>query len=264
MLSASSKQRENLKPTPPKTGQVPWNPWIGILLIVILFIAAQFLAGILLLIYPLVTGQTASEAEKWLTDSLVAKISYLVATTVLLLTPIYVYFKRNKISFGRIGLRRPKWSDPLWSLAALPVYILSFALIVAVIKFFMPSLNINQPQDLGFNDHYNTMQLVFIAFGLVILPPLTEEIVFRGLLYSSLKKAMPIVLAAVATSILFASGHLLESGDNSLLYIAGIDTFVLSLILVSLREITGGLWSSIYLHAIKNAIAFISLFVIHL
>jgi membrane protease YdiL (CAAX protease family) len=48
-----------------------------------------------------------------------------------------------------------------------------------------------------------------------------------------------------------------------LLYIAAIDTFTLSLILVYLREKTGGLWSSMGLHAIKNGIAFVSLFIVH-
>lgn len=266
-MSNASSEASAAKPKPaagkPSQGQVPWNPWIGVAFTVFLFIGAQFVAGLLLLIYPLIAGWSGTQATDWLSDSLEAKIAYLALTTVLILVPIYFYLKRYKVSFVSIGLRRPKWSDPLWSLAALPAYILSFAIIVALIKFFVPALDINQAQDLGFNDNYNAIQLIFIAIALVVLPPITEEIIFRGLLYGSLKKAMPIILAAIVTSILFASGHLLESGDNSLLYIAGIDTFVLSLILVYLREITGGLWASIGLHAIKNCIAFVSLFLLH-
>lgn len=258
---APTKQQKTV--VKPGSDQVPWNPWIGVIFTILLFIIAQIAAEIVLLIYPLFAGWSSAQTQNWLDNSLIAKIAYLALTTIFILVPIYFYLKRYKVGFKSIGLRRPKWSDPLWSLAALPVYIVIFAIAVALIKFFVPSLDINQAQDLGFNDTYNPLQLVFIAFALVVLPPITEEIIFRGLLFGSLKKAMPILAAAVVTSILFASGHLLESGNSSLLYIAGIDTFVLSMILVYLRQITGGLWASIGLHAMKNAIAFISLFLLH-
>ncbi len=74
---------------------------------------------------------------------------------------------------------------------------------------------------------------------------------------------MPIAGAVVGTCILFAIGHLPAGGDAGPLYIAAIDTFVLSLVLIYLREKTGGLWSSMLLHAIKNGVAFTALFVLH-
>jgi membrane protease YdiL (CAAX protease family) len=52
-----------------------------------------------------------------------------------------------------------------------------------------------------------------------------------------------------------------ESGG--LLYIAGLDTFILSLFLIYLREKTDGLWASMALHALKNGVAFVALFVLH-
>ena len=86
----------------------------------------------------------------------------------------------------------------------------------------------------------------------------------RGLLYSSLKKAMPIAGAAVITSLIFAAAHLPEGGAAGPLYVAAIDTFILSLVLVYLREKTGSLWSSITLHSFKNGVAFVLLFVLHI
>jgi hypothetical protein len=86
----------------------------------------------------------------------------------------------------------------------------------------------------------------------------------RGFLYSSLKKALPVVWAVVLTSGIFAIAHLSGGGATGPLYIAALDTFVLSLVLIYLREKTGGLWASITLHAIKNGIAFMALFVFHL
>jgi len=74
---------------------------------------------------------------------------------------------------------------------------------------------------------------------------------------------MPVLWATLVTSLLFAVPHLLEGGSGGLLYVAGLDTFILSLFLVYLREKTGGLWSSMILHAIKNGTAFMVLFVLH-
>jgi membrane protease YdiL (CAAX protease family) len=96
-----------------------------------------------------------------------------------------------------------------------------------------------------------------------VLPPLAEEIMVRGFIYTSFRKTMRIVPAAIITSLLFASAHLPEGGAAGPLYIAAIDTFVLSMVLIYLREKTGSLWASISLHAMKNGIAFAALFLVH-
>ncbi len=85
----------------------------------------------------------------------------------------------------------------------------------------------------------------------------------RGFLYSTLKKAMPLFGAVVLTSAIFASAHLPEGGAAGPLWIGALDTFVLSLFLIYLREKTNGLWASMTLHAVKNGVAFVALFVLH-
>jgi membrane protease YdiL (CAAX protease family) len=60
----------------------------------------------------------------------------------------------------------------------------------------------------------------------------------------------------------FGLPHLAQGGDAGPLWIAFIDTFILSMVLVWLREQTGNLWAGIVLHAIKNGIAFVSLFIL--
>jgi membrane protease YdiL (CAAX protease family) len=71
---------------------------------------------------------------------------------------------------------------------------------------------------------------------------------------------MPFIRAALLTSALFAVPHLLE-GNGSLLWIGGMDTFVLSLALCYLREKTGSLWAPVALHMLKNGVAYLALFV---
>ncbi|HVX57224.1 MAG TPA: CPBP family intramembrane glutamic endopeptidase, partial [Candidatus Saccharimonadales bacterium] len=113
------------------------------------------------------------------------------------------------------------------------------------------------------NDVQGALPMTLTFISLVVLPPLAEEIMVRGFLYSSLKKALPTIWAVLITSGLFAAAHLPEGGASGPLYIGAIDTFVLSLVLIYLREQTGNLWASITLHACKNGFAFVTLFVLH-
>jgi membrane protease YdiL (CAAX protease family) len=61
---------------------------------------------------------------------------------------------------------------------------------------------------------------------------------------------------------LFAVAHLQFGSGAPLLWIAAIDTFVLSLFLIYLKDKTDSLWAPILLHMLKNFIAFMALFVL--
>jgi membrane protease YdiL (CAAX protease family) len=149
-------------------------------------------------------------------------------------------------------------------LLGLPAYLLLYFVALSIITRFVPHLNVNQKQQLGFNNPAGATQLILTFISLVVLPPIAEEIIFRGLIYTSLKKKLPIWLAAIVTCGLFAAGHLSEGGSSGPLYIAAIDTFSLSLVLIYIREKTGRLYAGMTLHALKNCIAFIALFALHL
>lgn len=240
-----------------------WDPWFTVLAILIIYFLAQALAGLLVYIYPLTQGWSQSRATFWLNNSVIAQFCYFTLATGLTLSAIYGYLRHFRVPLRAIGLRRPRWDDAVRGLLALPVYFFIYILAVVLISQFVPGLDINQKQELGFDDVRGVTQLVLTFMSLVVLPPLMEEIIVRGLLYSSLKRAMPVVSAVLVTSAIFASAHLPEGGATGPLYIAALDTFVLSLVLIYLREKTGGLWASMTLHALKNGVAFAALFVFH-
>ena len=81
----------------------------------------------------------------------------------------------------------------------------------------------------------------------------------RGYLYTGLRKRWSFVVAGLATSILFGAAHLL-TGYSGLLWAAAVDTFVLSIFLVYLREKTGALYAGMGLHALNNVLAFLVYF----
>lgn len=243
---------------------VPWNPWLGIVYVVLIYYASQIVAGLLLSVYPAFKHWSHPTTLDWVSNSVWAQFFFILMAEAFTLAAIYFFLWRYKAGFSSISLKRPKWSDPFLGLAAIPVYFILYLLAVNVITHFDPSLNVNQQQEIGFNGVQGGLQLTLAFISLVILPAVTEEIMVRGFLYSSMKKAMPTVYAVIFTSALFASAHLPEGGPSGPLYIAAIDTFTLSLVLIYLREATGNLWASMTLHAAKNTIAFVSLFALHL
>jgi len=128
-------------------------------------------------------------------------------------------------------------------------------------KALFPSLNFEQEQEIGFSTAVSGLTLVPIFISLVVLPPVVEEILARGFLYTGLRTKLKPILATLITSVLFAVAHLQWGEGAPLLWVAAIDTFVLSMVLCYLRETTGRLAAPIMLHAIKNGIAFAALFI---
>jgi membrane protease YdiL (CAAX protease family) len=231
--------------------------------VVVIYYATQLTAGLLVSIYPLAQHWTSAQANNWLQDSIYAQFIFILLAEAFMLGLLRLFLQRYRASFRTIGLLRPRWKDLLYGLAAVPLYYVIYLIVVAIASHLIPGLNIDQEQNIGFENVHGTIPLILTFISLVILPPLVEEIMVRGFLYSSLKKAVKILPAALATSLIFAAAHLPEGGAAGPLYIAALDTFILSLVLIYLREKTGSLWSSITLHAVKNGVAFTALFILH-
>lgn len=265
MSNASSKTppAQPAKQAAAGSPPVPWQPWAGVLFVFFLYYASQIIAANLLLIYPAFKHWSESRIHDWVNNSVGAQFVFILMAEALTVGGIYLFLRRYRIGFNRIGLKKPRWSDPLYGLAALPAYFVLYVVGVSIVSHLAPGLNLSQHQEIGFDNVHGSLPLVMTFFSLVVLPPLAEEIMVRGFLYGTLKKALPTIYAALLTSALFAAAHLPEGGKGGLLYIAAIDTFVLSMVLVYLRELTGSLWASITLHALKNGIAFTTLFVLH-
>lgn len=250
--------------TQPSADPVPWHPLSGVLFVIVTFAAAQFLALAIIEVYPLLNHWSGTQANDWLDNSVLAQFFFVLIAEAISIGAIYLFLKRHKLGLAAIGLKRPRWTDPLWGIAGFLPYLFFYGVLIVLIAQFVPSFNVDQSQDVGFNDVVGHSQLVLTFISLVVLPPLAEEIMVRGFLYTTLKKALPIMPAALVTSALFGAAHLGEGGSGGLLWVGFVDTFILSLVLIWLRELTGSLWASITLHAIKNGIAFVSLFVLHI
>jgi membrane protease YdiL (CAAX protease family) len=93
---------------------------------------------------------------------------------------------------------------------------------------------------------------LILGFATILLAPLAEEVLFRGILYSWIKNAGFPLLAFLGTSLLFAGVHL-----NLLSFPA---LFLLALILTLLYEKTGNLLAPIAAHSLFNALNLLALY----
>jgi membrane protease YdiL (CAAX protease family) len=260
MLNASSKHQV----APDVGSDKRWPGVFGsIIATAAVFILGSGIGVLIISLLTTVAGGSSKEGNTLFGSTVLMQFAYAVAVYGVM-TMILVWFLRmRRLKLADLGLTKtPRISDLGWALIAFAAYVSVYTLLLTVIKPFVPGLDVDQKQDIGF-DGASGLSLVLVYFALAIVAPVAEEILMRGFLFTSLRRRMNFVITALITSAVFASLHLTggESGAG-LLWIAAFDTFVLSFVLCYLREKTGKLWAGIAVHMIKNTVAFVALFVV--
>lgn len=233
------------------------NPWLVVSIALAAFFISQFAAALILGIGLALFRPEASISEL-LDQSAPTQFFYvLIAEGLVLALTIAVVKQWRNLGLSSIGLGRlPRWRDFTRALGGAAVFYGLLIISSILITFFVPDLDTDKLQDVGF-DALNTSLDTLLAFtALVLLPPIGEETLMRGYLYSGLRSRMRFVPAMLITSVLFGIAHLGTGSSGTPLWIAGINTFLLSLVLVYLRERTGALYAPMLVHAANNLIAF--------
>lgn len=162
--------------------------------------------------------------------------------------------KRPLVTLEAIGLTRlPSWKDIGLAPAGFIIYFIASAVAMIAIKQIFPGINLDQAQDIGFKALSVRYEYILAFLALVVIAPIAEEVLFRGYLYGKLRGAVPTWAAILVTSVVFGAIH----GQWNV----GIDVFILSIVLCSLREVTGSISAGILLHMLKNGVAFYFLFI---
>lgn len=235
------------------------DPLTSIFLLAAVFFFSQLLAAVLVSLYPTFRNWTDAEGTAWL-ESIPGKFVFMLIAEAFAIYATVQLVKLSKNSLKKIGLVWPKFRDIGWALIAYGLYFIAYLLVVGVVSQVLPAIDLQQDQQIGFEDAYLTSELIMTFLILVVIVPIAEEIMFRGFLFSSLRQKYAFWPAAVVTGLLFGVAHLQFGSNAPLLWIAAIDTFILSCFLCFLREKLHSIWSPIGLHAIKNMVAFSILF----
>ena len=240
---------------------VNWSPLEAVAITLALYFGSQILAGITLGLIAGGMGWDDQRLNQEL-DRPAWQFLYVLIIEVLSVGLLYVFIKRRKTNWAAIGWVKPRLQDVGYALTGFAIYFGIYALVVSkLVSSLLPQIDTDQKQELGFETAIAGPELIFVFISLAILPPLVEEIMVRGFLYTGLRNRLPIIWAAIIASIVFAAAHLQWGSGNALLWTAAIDTLVLSFVLIWLRQKTGSLWPSIGLHFIKNGLAFMALYV---
>lgn len=223
-----------------------------------IFFLGQFLGVVLSVLIPVVGGWNDQQTTTWFksTQGVFVYIACVEAFTVGLLA---WFAHRRQITFRDLGINNPRIKHVGYALLGFGLYFISYIVFIVIVRKLFPGLNIDQEQEIGFDTSVQGQQLILVFISLAILPPIAEELLMRGFLFTGLRKRLTFTHATIITSFLFAIAHL-PAGKGGLLWVGAIDTFILSIALCYLREITGSLWPSIGVHMIKNAVAFVVLF----
>lgn len=239
---------------------VNWTPLEAIGITVAIFFGSQAVGVLIFGMIASLSGRTDAELSA-LIEGPVWQFVYIFMVEAVSVALLYRFMVRRKTSWSAIGWIKPRLSDIGYTLSGFGVYFVVYAMIISrLVEDYLP-VDTDQRQDLGFSANVAGPELIFVFLSLVVLPPIVEEILVRGFLFTGLKNKLKLPLAMVVTSIVFAAAHLQWGNDAPLLWTAAIDTFVLSMVLVYVRWRSKSLWPGIGIHFIKNGIAFLALFI---
>lgn len=238
-----------------------FGPRSAILVTLAIYFGAQIIAGVLLGSYLSLTGHSREEITSLASNSVIVGFSFFVLAQALSLWFLWQFLRYRKISFSEIGVKKPNFENIL---AALPAYVAYFALFSVAFLLLrdITSIDTEQEQQIGFDGASGLLPLTLVFISLVILPAVVEEIMVRGFLYGGLIKKYSKISAAIIASVIFGIAHLQLGSGEPPLWIAAADTFILSMVLIYLREVTGNIWAGVVVHIIKNSFAFLRLFVL--
>lgn len=197
-------------------------------------------------------GVPLDSANTTVLNATLMAVVYTLSVVIVVGVPWLV--KKRRTTRKELGIQElPVWLDLLWAPVGYVVYAFLAVLAIWAATMFLPFVDIDQVQDTGFALIGERFEYVLAFIALVIIAPIAEEILFRGYLLQKLRRRAPLWIAILITSLTFAIVHFAWN--------VGIDVFVLSIVLCILRVVTGNLWASIFLHMLKNGIAYYFLFI---
>ncbi len=248
--------------TPGSEALVNWTPQEAVGITVAVYFISQLVAGLAIGIYGGARGYGDERLASELDSSALYQFIFILLVEAITIGLLYVFMKRRRTPWVAIGWVKPRWRDIPYAVGGFVAYFGLYALVVFnLLTALFPQVDTEQSQELGFDTTAVGPELLFIFVSLVILPPLVEEILVRGFMFTGLRTRMPVIVAALVASLVFAAAHLQWGSGKPLLWTAAADTFVLSMVLIWLRHKTGSLWPGIIVHFMKNGIAFTVLFI---
>ncbi len=223
------------------------------------FFGAQIIPIVLMVTALRVAGYTSEETKELFTENHAVQFLAILLVSFTIVFSVYKFLqivKQKPITFLLLN-KKPNLTQLAEVIITYGVYLFGLIITIALVGEFT-SVDVNQSQELGISDPQSGISLVLVFLSLVVLPAISEEVLFRGYLFNGLKKYSNVIVAYTVTCLLFGIAHLEYDNLN---WIAVIDTLIFSVFLIYISQRHKSLYSAMFLHAIKNSVAFFVLFV---
>lgn len=251
-------RRRKASPSPRTTG---YGPLLALVIVVGLFLFSQIVVLFGIGAYAAVSGGGIEFVESFL-ESNRNLFSVALAISLVQLAGLLFLLRLRRKKLADLGLVRPVLTDIARAALGWLVYIVIFVVAATVLQGLETGVDFEQEQQLEFTDPASTAELFLIFTALVILPAFIEELLMRGFLFRSLRSKLRFWHSALVVSLLFGFAHFQFASGEPLLWVAFIDTFILSMVLCYTVERYHTIWPAIFAHAFKNGMAFTFLFLV--
>ncbi len=146
---------------------------------------------------------------------------------------------------GLKALEYPVVKAGLMALGALGASLLFTVVYAAVVDLF--SSDVLSPPEIDADIAFPGAAVFFTFQAIAVVTPLTEEVFFRGFVFSGLIPRFGLTKAMVLSAVVFSAFHVTPG--------VLVPIFVTGLILAWLYHKTGSLWPCVLAHAGQNALA---------
>jgi len=251
-MSGASSNPKRLQPASLPT---QWNWFEALCIGALAIIGVDILLGILLsvLVETLKTAGFSGLAQGLSTNSIGLNFAFYTLSRLLGFGLIWWFLKRRGMSLSQFGFRKFSIKKAIWLIVVAGLAVLGAAIAVfVVVSIFFPAVNLDQAQELVFTQATTPLELILSFIALIIIAPVVEESVFRGLLLPGFARNFGLAAAVVISAVLFGAIHWQLN--------VGIITAIMGVLLGWIYLKSQSLWPAIMFHSLKNLVAFILIF----
>jgi len=235
-----------------KTLRVPWKSWEAMLVFVMSWIGIPL---IILSLFKYAAPYDASVqnfVQGIHSNNITASFQLTVMDALAGIGLIWLFLRKYNVGWNMVGLRKFDLLKAALAVAGAFVGFIALAYVALVAtKILFPGFDPNQAQVNEFTNAVTGNARIISFLALVVIPPIIEEIVFRGFMFPALSGRVGYLLGALFSSLLFGFAHLQAN--------VGVYTIVLGLLLCFMYKKTNSIIPGMALHMINNYVAFAAL-----
>ena len=220
----------------PRAQQFP--TWADMLAVIGIYLLAAVATSIVVAIIAAVSGGVENLAQT-MSNGPMSALSYALSMGLTVIgVLVYKKLRRGEGKLFRLSLRGFNPMLILWGF----VLILITGIVIEPLLELFPDSFLKMIDQMGANGGWSVLMLVILA-------PVMEEVLFRGILLEAVRSKYSSGRAIVVSALMFGVIHFIPQQV--------VNAFVIGLILGFIYVRTDSLWPVIIIHALNNAMAYV-------